>query len=127
MEGVKTVFVLVGSGSGGLENYLLRLFEYRTSLEADIIFTSNDKGILYNRFEEKANNIENFDLSSPFNIKAHLKFLRYLATKSYVNLVDFRGTAAGTSILLSWLSCVPNRIVFFELLEGDIRLIWPID
>ena len=114
MERVKTAFVLVGSGSGGLENYLIRLFDYSSSLQATVRFTNSTKGVLHNRFEEKANKIEYFDLSSPLNIKSHWRFARHLEKEKYVNLIDFRGTASGLTMLLTWLYRVPNRIVFFR-------------
>lgn len=114
MKSVNTVFVLVGSGSGGLENYIIRLFDYSSSLQADVIFTNNVKGVLFNQFIERANEIEHFDLSSPLNIRSHWKFARYLSKKRYVNIIDFRGSASGLTMMLACLFGVPNRMVFFR-------------
>ena len=74
-----------------------------------MIFTNSTKGVLHNRFEEKANKIEYFDLSSPLNIKSHWRFARHLEKEKYVNLIDFRGTASGLTMLLTWLYRVPTE------------------
>lgn len=114
MKKNKTLFIIVGSGSGGLENYLLRLLSYSPDLKVDLVFTSNERGILYNRFVESVDNIYTFDLSTVLNVREHIKFFMFLQSNGYVNLVDFRGIASGGSIIMSKLSNVPNRIVFYR-------------
>ena len=83
-------------------------------MQANVIFTNTDRGVLYKRFEERANKIEHFDLSSPLNVKSHWKFARHISKERYVNFIDFRGSASGLTMLITWLYGVSNRMVFFR-------------
>lgn len=111
----KIVFFVVGLDAGGLETYLLRFLQlYNDEFQA-VIFC---KGGKFGQLEDSYRKLSNIKLIkrriSFFNPLDYIFLFRYLKKGGFNVCCDFTGNFAGLVMMVSKLSGIKKRIVFYR-------------
>lgn len=111
----KVAFVIMGLGSGGIENYLLRFLNHTNELyEPTVISKGSGEGDLKKEYK-KIESLNFFHIPfGYFNLSSFIKLYIFLKKEKFDTICDFTGDFAAFVLLVARIAGVKNRIVFYR-------------
>jgi glycosyltransferase involved in cell wall biosynthesis len=117
----RVLFLIPSVGSGGIETYLLRFLEARSSeIEATIVVRSNHPGDLFNDFDALRIPMR-FLPFGYFNPYRWVEYFIYFKKGAFSTICDFNANFGGLIMLLARIAKISNRIAFYRQGSNHFR------
>lgn len=120
----KICFLIPGLNAGGIENFLLRFINFfPEKYGITVVVRSGKKGDLYHEYIDAGVKLR-FQGVGFFNPVKWIKMYYYLKDQQFETVCDFNGNFAGTTLLLSRLAGIKNRIAFYRRSSNAFKQTW---